>query len=98
MFENISENMTAEEIKKAEKELECARRMLKDLSKWQDDWERSGIDRSQIDPIAKMDISMIGEEAWLKARREKLEELKKQYEGAKEKIEKAKEKLKNKQA
>lgn len=100
MFCNLElkEDMTAEEIEKAEQCMECAGRMIKDLLEWQADWEENGIDFSQIDSSAKMDISLIGKKAWLKARREKMEEFKKEYEEAKEKIKKAKEKLKKKQA
>lgn len=94
MFENISENMTAEEIAQAEKDLEPIRRFLKGLFEWQDDWERNGIDYSQIDASAKMDIDMIGKEFWLKMRRGILEGFEKEYEEAREKIKKAKDKFK----
>lgn len=93
----LKEDMTSEEIKQAEQCLECARKMIKDLFEWQADWEENGIDYSQIDSSAQMDISLIGEENWLKVRRDKLEEFKKEYEKAKGKIEKAKEKLKKTQ-
>lgn len=86
--------MTEEEIKQAEQELKNAEAMLKNLLEWQSDWEKVGVDRSQIDSSAKADIGIIGEEAWLKIRREKLEEFQKEYNEAKEMLEKAKQKLK----
>lgn len=94
----VNENMTEEEIKEAEHCMECAGEMINDLVKRQADWEENGIDYSQLVSSARMDISLVGKETWLKARREKLEEFKKEYEEAKEKIRKSKENLKKKQA
>jgi len=93
----LKEDMTEEDVKKAEQCMECAGRMIKDLIEWQADWEENGIDYSQIDASAKTDIGLIGVKAWLRARREKLEEFKKEYEEAKIKIKKSKENLKKKQ-
>ncbi len=98
MFGNLSENMTEEEAEKAEKEIENLRKMLKNLSEWQDDWKKIGIDRSQIDSSAKADIGIIGEDAWLEGRGGKLEEFKQELKKAEEMVNKSKENLKKKQA
>lgn len=92
----INENTTKEELDQAEDCLGCVEKMLKDLFEWQEEWERNGIDYSEIDSSAKSDIHIIGEKLWLKMRREKLNKFDKERINAVKKIADAKEKLKHK--
>jgi len=98
LLENLSENMTAEEIKEAEKDIESLKKWLKSSKEWQGDWEKIGIDYSQIDSSAKADIGIIGEEEWKDGRSELLDRFTKELKDAEEMVKKSKENLKKKQA
>lgn len=98
MLDNLSEDMTEEEIKEAEKDIESLKNMLKGLSEWQGDWEKFGIDITQIDSSASADIGIAGEEAFLEGRGDKLVQFKRELKEAEEMVKKSKEKLEKKKS
>lgn len=97
MLDNLSEEMTEKEIKEAEKDIKSLKNMLKDSSEWQGDWEKFGIDLTQIDSSARADIGIAGEKAFLEGRGDKLEQFKRELKQVEEMVRKSKENLKKKQ-
>lgn len=90
------EDMSEEEIKQAEQRLGLYRQLVKFLFEWRADWDKIGIDYSEIDFCAKDLIATIGQDKWIEGRDALIDKFKKEFEKAEEMIKKSKEKLKKK--